>query len=197
MALVTGGTPKTVGAFYDVAYDRILAPPASDTGNGLLHGNCVAGQPNGTRTEYEEGVDLDQTQLGGGYPGYLGLDGGYLSIDPNKLPRDPMNTDLMWQNVLDVPGWQRNPGYSWVGKDQWTYDNQPIQRYIDEGIPGIRYADQKSRGLIAPGTATYNYAIWDPRIIKILRKYGLAGLATGAGAGGMMDAGSETDTAGQ
>ena len=26
MALVTGGTPKTVGAFYDVAYDRVLAP---------------------------------------------------------------------------------------------------------------------------------------------------------------------------
>ncbi len=25
MALVTGGTPKTVGAFYDVAYDRVLA----------------------------------------------------------------------------------------------------------------------------------------------------------------------------
>jgi len=41
MALVTGGTPKTVGAYYDVAYDRVLAPPASDTGNGLLHGPCV------------------------------------------------------------------------------------------------------------------------------------------------------------
>ena len=35
MALVTGGTPKTVGAFYDVAYDRVLAPPTIDTGNGL------------------------------------------------------------------------------------------------------------------------------------------------------------------
>jgi Type I phosphodiesterase / nucleotide pyrophosphatase len=27
MALVTGGTPRSVGAFYDVAYDRVLAPP--------------------------------------------------------------------------------------------------------------------------------------------------------------------------
>jgi hypothetical protein len=34
MALVTGGTPKTVGAYYDVAYDRVLAPPTIDTGNG-------------------------------------------------------------------------------------------------------------------------------------------------------------------
>ena len=27
MAIVTGGSPRTVGAFYDVAYDRVLAPP--------------------------------------------------------------------------------------------------------------------------------------------------------------------------
>jgi len=40
MALVTGGTPKTVGAYYDVAFDRVLAPPAVDTGNGLEHGPC-------------------------------------------------------------------------------------------------------------------------------------------------------------
>jgi hypothetical protein len=31
MALVTGGTPRTVGAYYDVAYDRVLAPPMIDT----------------------------------------------------------------------------------------------------------------------------------------------------------------------
>ena len=36
MALVTGGTPKTVGAFYDVAWDRVLASPAVTTGNGLV-----------------------------------------------------------------------------------------------------------------------------------------------------------------
>ncbi len=40
MALVTGGTPKTVGAFYDVAWDRVLAPPAVTTGNGLAAGPC-------------------------------------------------------------------------------------------------------------------------------------------------------------
>ena len=39
MALVTGGSPRTVGAFYDVAYDRSLDPPATTTGNG------VAGAP--------------------------------------------------------------------------------------------------------------------------------------------------------
>ena len=89
MAIVTGGTPKLVGAYYDVAYDRVLAPPAADTGNGLLHGNCIAGQVNGTRTEYEEGVEIDQTKLNGGSPAYGPLDGGVKSIDPQKLPRDP------------------------------------------------------------------------------------------------------------
>lgn len=69
MALVTGGSPKTVGAYYDVAYDRVLAPPAADTGNGLLHGPCNPGVVNGTRTEYEEGVDVDQSFLNGVGPG--------------------------------------------------------------------------------------------------------------------------------
>lgn len=89
MAIVTGGTPKLVGAYYDVAYDRVLAPPAADTGNGLLHGTCTVGQVNGTRTEYEEGVEIDQTKLNGGSPQYTLIDGGTKSIDPAKLPRDP------------------------------------------------------------------------------------------------------------
>ena len=90
MALVTGGTPRTVGAFYDVAYDRVLAPPLTTTGNGLAGGSCIAGVINGTQTEYEEGDEIDQTKLNGGGP-YSLTDGGILSIDPNKLVRDPFN----------------------------------------------------------------------------------------------------------
>src|SRR4051812_48649212 len=84
MALVSGGSPRTVGAFYDVAYDRVLAPPAKTTGNGVAMGSCTPNVPNGTRTEYEEGIDLDQTQLNGGAG-----DGGVASIDPQRLIRDP------------------------------------------------------------------------------------------------------------
>lgn len=90
MALVTGGTPRTVGAFYDVAYDRVLAPPKTTTGNGLAAGQCIQGVINGTQTEYEEGDEIDQTMLNGGGP-YAPTDGGVLSIDPNKLVRDPFN----------------------------------------------------------------------------------------------------------
>ncbi|MGO9442676.1 MAG: alkaline phosphatase family protein, partial [Terriglobales bacterium] len=93
MALVTGGSPKTVGAFYDVAYDRVLAPPATTTGNGLAAGTCTPGVINGTQTEYEEGDEINQTLVNGGGP-YSTFDGGVLSIDPNKLVRDPFNSCL-------------------------------------------------------------------------------------------------------
>jgi hypothetical protein len=92
MAIVTGGSPKLVGVYYDVAYDRVFAPPAMDTGNGVLHGTCVAGQPNGTRTEYEEGDDYDQTKLNGvndGTATYSRYDGGANAINPERLVRDP------------------------------------------------------------------------------------------------------------
>ena len=87
MAIVTGGSPRTVGAYYDVAYDRSLDAPAKTTGNGLAAGPCTPyGTPTGTTTEYEEGIDIDQTKLNGGAPSG---DGGVNSIDPMRLIRDP------------------------------------------------------------------------------------------------------------
>jgi hypothetical protein len=91
MAIVTGGSPKSVGAWYDVAYDRILAPPTVETGNGNPPGLCHAGTKNGATTEYEEGNEIDQTKLNGGFAGYSLIDGGIRSIDPRKLNRDPFN----------------------------------------------------------------------------------------------------------
>src|SRR5580700_7021590 len=32
-ALITGASPRTTGIYYDVAYDRVLAPPTIATGN--------------------------------------------------------------------------------------------------------------------------------------------------------------------
>ena len=91
MALVTGGTPKTVGAFYDVAWDRVLAPPAVTTGNGLAAGPCNKNQINGTQTEYEEGDEIDQTKVNGGGPYASPIDGGILSLEPARFIRDPFS----------------------------------------------------------------------------------------------------------
>jgi len=89
-AIVSGGTPRTFGVYYDVAYDRSLDAPAKTTGNGVAAGPCTPGAaPTGTRTEYEEGIDLDQSKLNGGAQGASLTDGGVASIDPKRLPRDP------------------------------------------------------------------------------------------------------------
>jgi hypothetical protein len=91
MALMTGGSPRSVGAFYDVAYDRTYDAPINTTGNGLAGtgpGGCTPGTPGtGYSTEFDEGIDIDQTKLNGGAP--LGVDGGIQSIDSTRLDRNP------------------------------------------------------------------------------------------------------------
>jgi hypothetical protein len=90
MSIVTGATPRTMGVYYDVAYDRSLDPPAITTGNGVAGGKCVANTaPTGSTTEFDEGIDIDQTKLNGGAPGAALTDGGIASIDRSRLDRDP------------------------------------------------------------------------------------------------------------
>jgi hypothetical protein len=154
MALVTGGTPRTVGAFYDVAYDRVLAPPTITTGNGVAGGTCTVGVPNGTRTEYDEGIDLDQTKVNGGA---LTGDGGINSIDAKKLVRDPFNgcapvypwnfvrTNTIFGVVHHAGGYtawtDKHPSYSAVsgpgnGSNLNDYYSPDINS-IPVGLPGV------------------------------------------------------------
>ena len=89
-ALVTGGTPKTTGLYYDVAYDRSLDAPTITTGTGLAGGPCTPyAQPTGTTTDYDQGIEIDDTKLNGGALGAGLTEGGVASIDPRKLVRDP------------------------------------------------------------------------------------------------------------
>jgi hypothetical protein len=91
-AIVTGGSPALTGVYYDVAYARNYDAPAKTTGNGVAAGPCTPfATPTGTRTEYEEGIDIDQTKLNGGAPGASLTDGGLNSIDSTRLIRDPNN----------------------------------------------------------------------------------------------------------
>ena len=62
LALVTGGTPRSTGVYYDDSYDRTLFPPGS---------NC-SGSP-GTEVVYDDTVDLDSSTL-------------FTGIDPKNLP---------------------------------------------------------------------------------------------------------------
>jgi hypothetical protein len=84
MALVTGGTPRSTGIYYDVAFDRSLDGPQITTGTGLAAAPCTPGAaPTGTTTDNDQGIDLDDTKLNGG------ADGTAAAIDPKKLSRDP------------------------------------------------------------------------------------------------------------
>jgi hypothetical protein len=89
-AIVTGGSPALTGVYYDVAYSRNFDAPALTTGNGLGAGPCTPyAAPTGTTSEYEEGIDFDQTKLNGGAPGASLTDGTIASINPKRLIRDP------------------------------------------------------------------------------------------------------------
>ena len=75
-SLVTGGSPITTGFWYDVSFNRALAPnKATNPILGPTAGPCPA--IGGTTVELDEGADKDLTRLDGG--------GG---INPDFLPRD-------------------------------------------------------------------------------------------------------------
>ena len=65
----------------------------------------------------------------------------------------------------------------------WVKSNpQKAAQVIREaGIPGIKYLDRGSR---TSGKGSYNYAVFDDKLIDILKKYGIAGLLGGMGAMG-------------
>ena len=89
-SIVSGATPRTMGVYYDVAYDRSLDGPAVTTGNGNAAAPCDPTKPpTGYTTEYEEGLDIDQTKVNGGAPGAGLTDGTAASLDTTKMDRDP------------------------------------------------------------------------------------------------------------
>jgi hypothetical protein len=79
-ALVTGGSPRSTGAFYDVSYDRSLSPPTQTTPYGIAGGPGLCPSVVGTQVGFDEQIDIDLTRLDAG--------GG---INPDYLPRDPKN----------------------------------------------------------------------------------------------------------
>jgi hypothetical protein len=92
MTMVTGATPRLMGVYYDVAYDRSLNGPAVTTGNGNPASTCTSGQtPTGYTTEYEEGLDKNQQLVNGGAANAALTDGGIASLDSTKMDRDPAN----------------------------------------------------------------------------------------------------------
>jgi hypothetical protein len=160
-ALASGGTPKSTGLYYDVAYDRSLDPPEIKTGTGLAGGPCTPYAPaTGTTTDNDQGIDLNDTMLNGGAPGAALTEGGIASIDPRKLERDPaqgcaqvypwnfirVNTAF---GVIHAAGgytaWiDKHPSYSFVGGPGGKGLDDYYSPEVDSTVvplPGVKAVD--------------------------------------------------------
>jgi hypothetical protein len=166
-ALASGGSPKSTGLYYDVAYDRSLDAPAKTTGTGLAAGTCTPfATPTGTTTDNDQGVDLDDTKLNGGAPGAGLTEGGIASLDPKKLSRDPqagcapvypwnfIRTNTLFGVIHAAGGYtawiDKHPSYSFVGGPGGT------------GLDDYYSPEVSSAVVPLPGVKTLEGAACDP-----------------------------------
>ena len=167
MNIVTGATPRTMGVYYDVAYDRSLDGPSTATAYGNGPGPCTSGgAPTGFTTEYDEGIDRNYMLLNGGAPGASLTDGGIASLDTTKLDRDPAKgcaPVLPWDfvrvnsifGIIHASGgyvaWSdKHPSYSSVaghGGKLDDYYSPEINSNVVK-LPGVTTADGVSCAMI-------------------------------------------------
>jgi len=194
-ALVSGGTPKSTGLYYDVAYDRALDPPATTTGTGLAGGRCTPyTTPTGTTTDNDQGIDIDDTKLNGGAPGAGLTEGGTASIDPKKLERDPQNgcaPVYPWNfirvntafGVIHAAGgytaWiDKHPSYSFVGgpggKGLDDYYSPEVNSTVVP-LPGVKILDGASCDPIRDtvGVSAWNASFENIQCYDAIKVYAL------------------------
>jgi hypothetical protein len=194
-ALASGGTPKTTGLYYDVAYDRSLDAPARTTGTGLAAGTCTPyAAPTGTTTDNDQGIDLDDTKLNGGAPGAALTEGGIASIDPLKLERDPaagcapvypwnfIRTNTLFGVIHAAGGYtawiDKHPSYSFVdGPGGTSLDDyfSPEVNSVVVPLPGIKTLDGNPCDPIRDsiGVSAWNSSFANIQCYDAIKVYGL------------------------
>jgi Type I phosphodiesterase / nucleotide pyrophosphatase len=194
-ALVTGGTPKSTGLYYDVAYDRSLDGPEITTGTGLPAATCTPfAPPDGTTTDNDQGVDIDDTMLNGGAPGASPTEGGIASLDPRKLSRDPakgcagvypwnfVRTNTIFGVIHAAGGYtawiDKHPSYSMVGGPGGHGLNDYYAPEVDSNVialPGVTTPDGVSCAKIRDTSSTsgWNSSFANIQCYDALRLNGL------------------------
>ncbi len=109
LAMVTGGTPKSTGVYYDDSYDRTLYAP----------GSGCSGNP-GIEVEFDEFIDRDTTQLfsGGINPAYLPLEktfsGRCVPVYPHQFLKDNTVFEII-HHAGGLTAWaDKHPAYDLV-----------------------------------------------------------------------------------
>lgn len=167
-ALVTGGSPKSTGLYYDVAYDRSLDGPQIATGTGLAAAKCTPFTlPNGTTTDNDQGIDIDDTKLNGGAPGAGVTEGGAASIDVRKLSRNPaegcapvfpwnfVRTNTIFSVVHQAGGYtawiDKHPSYSMAAGPGGQGLNDYFSPEVSSNVvplPGVKTSEGASCGAV-------------------------------------------------
>ncbi|MCC8395428.1 alkaline phosphatase family protein [Paraburkholderia sp. MMS20-SJTR3] len=128
-ALVTGGSPKSAGLFYDVTYDRTLYAPSDS--------NCSG--PTGWNVVFDETTGIDAVNGGA----LTHLDGGG-AFNPQAIPHALVNgvcTPVYPHNYIKtntvfevIKSHVRGARTAWADKHAWGYDwlNGPSGAGVDD-----------------------------------------------------------------
>ena len=84
-----------------------------------------------------------------------------------------------------TPGGENATGYSVLRVLEETFEPQEYARILNKaGIKGFKYKDAQTR--FSPKGATYNYVVFDDKIVDIAKKYGVSLFAAGSISLGIM-----------
>ena len=128
-ALLTGGTPKSAGLFYDVSYDRTLFAPSDTTCTGTRGWNVVFDETTGI--DGLNGGALVHLDGGGGFnpqaiPHAL-VDGACVPVYPHNYIKTNTLFEVVKANIA-------NARTAWADKHAWGYDwvNGPSGQGVDD-----------------------------------------------------------------
>ncbi|KGX70440.1 type I phosphodiesterase / nucleotide pyrophosphatase family protein [Burkholderia pseudomallei TSV28] len=128
-ALVTGGSPKSAGLFYDVSYDRTLYAPSDATCSGKQGWNVVFDETTGI--DAMNGGALTHLDGGGAFNPqaipHARVNGQCVSV----YPHDYVKTNTVFEVVKEH---LRGSHTAWADKHAWGYDwvNGPSGKGIDD-----------------------------------------------------------------
>jgi predicted AlkP superfamily pyrophosphatase or phosphodiesterase len=128
-ALVTGGSPKSAGLFYDVSYDRTLYSP-SDTGcTGKQGWNVVFDETTGI--DGENGGALTHLDGGGAFNPQAIPHALINGVCQPVYPHDYIKTNTVFEAVKQN---MRGARTAWADKHAWGYDwlNGPSGSGVDD-----------------------------------------------------------------
>ncbi|KWZ49011.1 nucleotide pyrophosphatase [Burkholderia savannae] len=128
-ALVTGGSPKSAGLFYDVSYDRTLYAPSDTTCSGKQGWNVVFDETTGI--DAQNGGALTHLDGGGAFNPqaipHARVNGQCVSVYPHNYVKTNTLFEVVKEHI-------RGSHTAWADKHAWGYDwvNGPSGKGVDD-----------------------------------------------------------------